>query len=306
MVMEISVGEHPSLTQQPRWRKVAYGGMQSGFDDNHTDDSFLEEIVMNANVVKRDMLKVMLDSVSISQYICIVALVVFTWSCTLRSTINENFLLLLDASLLGSGFLVLLLTEEMLSLNLLFRYILNISFFTTGLYVLAPIYQTLTRSISSDSIWAVTASLLMIHLFLHDYLGSAIGAPGALQNPNFTSFISLNASIVASVFVASRLPSRLHVFAIMLFSLQIFLFAPLVTYCIKKYSFRLHLWFSFGLMAATLVFLYELHRLIFVVLLGLLFFVNVVCPYWLIRLQEYKFEINGPWDEAKLCFDIKD
>ena len=29
-------------------------------------------------------------------------------------------------------------------------------------------------------------------------------------------------------------------------------------------------------------------------------------PYWLIRLQEYKFEINGPWDEAKLCFDITD
>jgi phosphatidylinositol glycan class C protein len=43
-----------------------------------------------------------------------------------------------------------------------------------------------------------------------------------------------------------------------------------------------------------------------VLLLGLLVFVTVVCPYCLIRLQEYKFEINGPWDEAKLCFDITD
>ncbi|KAJ0451998.1 putative phosphatidylinositol N-acetylglucosaminyltransferase [Helianthus annuus] len=40
--------------------------------------------------------------------------------------------------------------------------------------------------------------------------------------------------------------------------------------------------------------------------LGLLVFVNLVCPYWLIRIQEYKFEINGPWDEAKLCFNITD
>jgi len=214
--------------------------------------------------------------------------------------------LYLDVSLLGSGFLVLLLTEEMLSLNLLLHYLVNVFFFTTGLFVLAPIYQTLTRSISSDTIWAVTVSLVILHLFLHDYSGSTVTAPGALKNPTLTSSISLNASVVASVFIASRLPSRLQVFAIMLFSLQVFLFAPLVTYCIKKYSFRLHLCFSFSLMAVTLAFVYTLHRLLFVLLLGLLVFVTVVCPYWLIRMQEYKFEINGPWDEAKLCFDITD
>ncbi|CAD5320395.1 unnamed protein product [Arabidopsis thaliana] len=62
----------------PKWRKVAYGGMQIGYDDNYTDESFLEEMVMNANVVRRDLLKVMKDSVSISQYLCIVALVVLS------------------------------------------------------------------------------------------------------------------------------------------------------------------------------------------------------------------------------------
>ncbi|KAK8463707.1 hypothetical protein PHAVU_011G022000 [Phaseolus vulgaris] len=138
------------------------------------------------------------------------------------------------------------------------------------------------------------------------YSESTVKAPGVLKNPALTSCISVNASVVASVFIASRLPSRLHVFGIMLFSLQVFLFAPLVTYCIKKYSFRMHLCFSISLMAMTLSFVYMLHRLLFVVLLSLLVFVNVVCPYWLIRIQEYKFEINGPWDEAKLCFDITD
>ena len=303
--MDNHIAENPSPTRA-KWKKVAYGGMQPGFDDNHTDECFLEGMVMNANVVKRDMLKVMQDAISISQYLCIVVLVGLVWTYTLRSTLDESSLLYLDVSLLGSGFLVLLLTEEMLSLNLLLHYLLNVFFFTTGLFVLAPIYQTLTRSISSDTIWAVTVSLVILHLFLHDYSGSTVTAPGALKNPTLTSSISLNASVVASVFIASRLPSRLQVFAIMLFSLQVFLFAPLVTYCIKKYSFHLHLCFSFSLMAVTLAFVYTLHRLLFVLLLGLLVFVTVVCPYWLIRMQEYKFEINGPWDEAKLCFDITD
>ncbi|KAI4306723.1 hypothetical protein L6164_029977 [Bauhinia variegata] len=299
-------GSGISSPHRPKWRKVAYGGMQPGFADNHTDESFLEQMVMNASVVKRDMLKVMLDSVSISEYLCIVALVVLVWTYTLTSTLDENSLLLLDVSLLVSGFLILLFTQEMLSLTLLLRYFLNISFFITGLYVLAPIYHTLTRSISSDSIWAVTSSLLLLHLFLHDYSESTVKAPGAMKNPSLTSCISVNASVVASVFIASRLPSRLHVFALVLFSLQVFLFAPLVTYCIKKYSFLLHLCFSISLMIMTLGFVYMLHHLLFVLLLSLLVFVNVVCPYWLIRIQEYKFEIHGPWDEAKLCFDITD
>ncbi|KAK4382355.1 Phosphatidylinositol N-acetylglucosaminyltransferase subunit C [Sesamum angolense] len=220
----------------PKWRKVVYGGMQPGFDDNHTDESFLEDMIMNCNVVKRDFVKVMVDAVSISQYLCIVALVVLVWTYTLRSIFSERSLVLLDIVLLGAGFFVVLLTAEMLSFDLLLNYVVKISFFITGLYVLSPIYHTLTRSISSDSIWALTASLVILHLFLHNYSGSA--APGALEHSTFTSNISLNASIVASLLIASRLPSRLHVFAIVLFSLQVFLFAPFVSYCIKKYSFR--------------------------------------------------------------------
>ncbi|KAG8060248.1 hypothetical protein GUJ93_ZPchr0002g23848 [Zizania palustris] len=289
---------------RPKWRKVAYGGMQPGYHDNYTDDSFLEEMVMNANVIKRDLLKVMIDSASISQYLCIVALVVSTWTYTLNLIIDEVTLLKLDSSLLLVGFSVLLLMTCPFSLKLLSKYVLNISFFISGLYVLAPIYHTLTRSISSDSIWALAVCLLLVHLFLHDYSGSTIRPPGALNNPKLSSNISLNASVVASVLVASRLPSRLHVFAIMLFSLQIFLFAPLITFCIKKYSLRLHLLFSFALMVMTVSVTYQLHQMFFILLLVLFVFISLVCPYWLIRIQEYKFEISGPWDEAKPCFDI--
>ncbi|KAL9661636.1 hypothetical protein QQ045_026460 [Rhodiola kirilowii] len=301
--MRSGTKEEESSSSRSKWRKVAYGGMQPGYDDNYTDETFLEDMVTNTSVVKRDLLKVMLDSVSISQYISIVALVILVWMCTLNSTLDENSLLILEVGLLGLGFLVLLVTEEIFSRKL-FHYMLKVAFFASGLYLLSPVYQTLTRSISSDSIWAVTASLLILHLFLHDYSGSTIRAPGSHKNPTLMSCISVNSSVIASVFIASRLPSRLHVFAILLFSLQVFLFAPLVTFCVKKYSSQLHIWFSFLLMAVTLALVYAFHRLFFVLLLSLFVFVTVVCPYWLIRIQEYKFEINGPWDEAKLCFDI--
>ncbi|XP_031474561.1 phosphatidylinositol N-acetylglucosaminyltransferase subunit C-like [Nymphaea colorata] len=298
--------ENKTLNTQARakWKKVAYGGMQPGYADNYTDESFLEDMVMNANVVKRDLLKVMLDSVSITQYLCVVVLVVCVWTYTLSARIDGRTLHLVNAVLLGMGFLVLVLTETKLSISLLLHYLLNIAYFISGLYVLAPLYCTLTRSISSDSIWALTVFLLVIHLFLHDYAGSTIRPPGALKNPTLTSNISLNASIVASVLIASRLPSRHHVFSIMLFSLQIFLFSPLVMYCIKKYSTKVHLCFSLLLTCATLAILFPLHHSLFALFLALLLFITVVCPYWLIRIQEYKFEINGPWDEAKLCYDI--
>lgn len=289
-----------------KWRKVAYGGMQPGFDDNHTDDSFLEDMVTNANVVKRDLCKVILDSVSISQYLCTVTLVVLVWASTLASTISFKSLILLDVALLVSGFIVLLLTARMISLKLFAQYILNIMYFAIGLHALSPIYHTLTRSISSDSILALTTMLIVLHLFLHDYTGCTVKAPGSVSNPSLSSNISLNVSIIASVLIASQLPSRQLVFAIVLFSLQVFLFSPFIVYCIKRYSFSLYLSFSLGLMSLTLALVYRLQGFLFGVLLSLLVFITFICPYWLTRIQKYKFEINGPWDEAKLCFDVTD
>ncbi|KAG0454096.1 hypothetical protein HPP92_025400 [Vanilla planifolia] len=302
--MNIMESEASKKLVQYKWSKVAYGGMQPGYDDNYTDESFLEDMVMNANVVKRDFWKVMLDSISISQYLCIVALVVVVWIQTLHSTIDEVSLLSLDVCLLGLGFLIILLTSTHLSFQTFLHYLLKVSFFISGLYILAPVYHTLTRSISSDSIWALSVSLLLVHLFLHNYSGYTIKPPGAQNNPSLSSNVSLNASIIASVLIASRLPLRLHVFAVMFFSLQVFLFSPLVTFSIRNYSFKLHLWFSFLLIFVTLSVVYSLHVMLFIILLCLLVFISIVCPYWLIRIQEYKFEIHGPWDEAKLCFDI--
>ena len=55
------------------WKKVVYGGMQAGYADNYMDSSFLNAMVKNANVVKRDTATVMVDSVGIASHVSVVA-----------------------------------------------------------------------------------------------------------------------------------------------------------------------------------------------------------------------------------------
>jgi phosphatidylinositol N-acetylglucosaminyltransferase subunit C len=62
-----------------KWKKKAYGGIQPGYPDNHTDSTFLQKMITNANVVKHDLSKVILDSISISQYIS--QLQMACWDC---------------------------------------------------------------------------------------------------------------------------------------------------------------------------------------------------------------------------------
>jgi hypothetical protein len=38
-----------------------------------------------------------------------------------------------------------------------------------GVYLLSPLLRTLTKTISEDSVIAMTVGLLIIHLYLHDY-----------------------------------------------------------------------------------------------------------------------------------------
>ncbi|CAM6103329.1 unnamed protein product [Calypogeia fissa] len=322
-----------------KWKKVLYGGVQAGYADNYTDTSFLEDMVMNANVRKRRTYTVMRDSIAISQHVCVVGLVGTVWTHALNGALDSWILLQLDALVLILGFIALVFTtEDIFSTSFLRRNVFNFSLFVAALYILAPIFQTLTRAISSDSIWTSTVCLLLVHLVFHDYTyttmepeavddDALLASPGTPQRSlqeikqpaaatavkrkaakgiTFSANVSLNASIVASVLIASRLPNRLIVFALMLCSLEFFLLFPLVTHCMRRRSMNFHLGFSCTLIVVTMVLIFPVSRLAFSLFVIVILFITVVCPYWLIKIQEYKFEINGPWDEAKLCFDVGD
>lgn len=67
--------------------------------------------------------------------------------------------------------------------------------------------QTLTRSVSSDSIVATAGYLLLLHLYLHDY--NFVNS----VTDTLTGSISLGSATFASILLASRMPSQMQVFA---------------------------------------------------------------------------------------------
>lgn len=164
---------------------------------------------------------------------------------------------------------------------------------------LSPILKSLTKSTSSDSIWAMSTWLMCINIFFFDY-GGAVGA-------KLPASLSTNAALMASTMLASRLPSTNHVFSLTLFSIEVFGLFPIFRRHLRLNSWRGHLLLTLALVAsagggvgitvsgggwkAAAVGL-----VLGCVLTGL---GMGVCSWWLIGLQKYKNEIHGPWDPAR-------
>jgi phosphatidylinositol N-acetylglucosaminyltransferase subunit C len=141
---------------------------------------------------------------------------------------------------------------------------------------LSPILKSLTKSTSSDSIWALATWLLMINIFFFDYrsltssksttssyamshsrsalnsrsaaLGGTV-APSASppRAPPFPSSLSTNAGLMASTVLASRLPSTSSVFSLTLFSIQVFGLFPVFRRHLRSVSLPLHVLLSTAL-----------------------------------------------------------
>lgn len=169
---------------------------------------------------------------------------------------------------------------------------------------LSPILKSLTRSTSSDSIWAMSFWLLAINIFFFDYSG-AVGA-------KFPASLSTNAALMASTVLASRLPSTKQVFSLTLFSIEVFGLFPVFRRHVRHRSRRYH-----ALLTALLVLGAGLGVGIVLgdaqadrwpwksgmvgMVVGVLLMALAAggCSWWLIGLQKYKNEIRGPWDPAR-------
>ena len=187
-----------------------------------------------------------------------------------------------------------------------------------GVYALSPLLQTLTGSISGDTIAACVAASLLVHLYLHDY------APAHDVTQTMRGSLSLAAATFASVLLASRLPTPRHVFAQMLFSLQAFVAWPFLRRDLARRSWGAHAAAAAATHAAALAALARINALLVALHAAALLFITFVCPYALASSYKLKRRINGcapphsarrapssaltrcfarsprPWDEARL------
>lgn len=154
---------------------------------------------------------------------------------------------------------------------------------------LSPVLVTLTETVSTDTIYAMTTVMLLANLLFHDY-----GANAAMVS----EALSLNAGIFASVCLASRLHTSWHAFAAVTFSLQIFGLFPAFRRKLKAVFPNSQMILTILLISISSVGLLTVSLGGAILYTSLHIFITLICPAWLISLQPYKNNIYGPWDEA--------
>ncbi|OJD19508.1 hypothetical protein AJ78_00577 [Emergomyces pasteurianus Ep9510] len=176
---------------------------------------------------------------------------------------------------------------------------------------LSPILKSLTKSTTSDSIWAMSCWLMVINIFFFDYSSNSggSGAGGGSESgaaAKFPASLSTNAAVMASTVLASRLKSTTHVFSLTLFSIEVFGLFPVFRRHLRAISWRGHVLLTVSLVvsagaAVGITLRGGFMSAILGVIIGGLSTALVMggCSWWLISLQKYKNVVAGPWDPAR-------
>ena len=153
----------------------------------------------------------------------------------------------------------------------------------------SPVLKTLTESVSTDTVYAMSALMLLAHLVSFPY-----------AHPSPTGSLSLNAALFASVCLASRLPGALHTFAMLSCALLMFALWPCLLQRIRGRAAGPSAWLCVGVCLGGVGGLGSRWPGGAVLLALALVSVILLCPLLLVQLQRHKENIQGPWDEAEI------
>ncbi|XP_048376370.2 phosphatidylinositol N-acetylglucosaminyltransferase subunit C isoform X1 [Stegostoma tigrinum] len=280
-----------------RWKKVLYE--RQPFPDNFVDSSFLEELRKNIYVRQYQVWTVVCESSVVIHQLSSVCVFVVLWWYMDQNRLSPHQLFTYGLLLSLFGYLTFDIIDSGAGRHHSGRTrwadLKSTVVFVTFTYGFAPVLKTLTESISTDTIYAMSVFMLLGHLIFFDY-----GANAAIVS----STLSLNMAIFASVCLASRLPSSLHAFVTVTLAIEVFALWPMFQKKLKAITPRCYL-------VVTIIFtLAALLGVLMVSLTGAVLFallllaVSLLCPHYLIKLQSSKDNIHGPWDEAEIKDDL--
>nr|XP_029542882.1 phosphatidylinositol N-acetylglucosaminyltransferase subunit C [Oncorhynchus nerka] len=292
------------------WRKVLWE--RQPFPDNYVDRRFLEELRRNEGLRQYRYWAVVQEAGLVAQQISCVAFFLTLWLYMEQSLLSPSTLLWtgLLCALLGYGLYQALAPRGDSDNHHRTRWsdLQSASIFLSFTFGFSPVLRTLTESVCTDTVYAMTALMLLAHLVAFPYAQPS--PPGSL---------SLNAALFASVCLASRLPgdlhtsggldsssspSSLHTFTMLCWALLVFALWP----CLLQRLRDCAPW-VFGCVCVLvgvcgvggLGSLWPGGAVLLAALLGT---VTLLCPLLLIRLQSDKDNIQGPWDEAEIREDL--
>lgn len=292
------------------WKKLLY--LQQPYPDNYTNESFLAQLKRNTTVSKYSYWKLVDDFTLVAFHLSNLLLVILTftgiylhywnsvWPTLMSSCCSIIGVIIWDqinsslADHRSDGYYPIPISSPALSSGPKpkVKSFLIIIFI---ILLLSPVLKSLTKSTSSDSIWALSLILCLANTIFHDY---GVDTTSSQYMPIISTNISLSNAIV----LASRLNSTVQVFCFILFAIQINILLPLFDFSIRKHlrskAYHRCLVLSVsGVVYYLISILIGYNALIVWVLTqgGIAF----IMPSYFLSLQKYKNELQGPWDIAK-------
>lgn len=269
------------MREEIQWRKNLYENY--GLPDNYTDSSFLKQLRKNIkpnNVTLVEAISLGAD-ITIRLSIVVLFVIIFIWLN--NEWIMPDIVIISGSVLTSLGYFVynVKITDRRSNLS---KDLWTVFIFLTFGYILSPILKTLTETISTDTIYAMTILMFLTHLIFSKY---------GLSQISLSDSLSVTSSIFGSLMLASRLASPLHAFTLLTVSVQCFVLLP---YLLSQTSNKIVISavLSTGT-AYSLVFISQTFLYVFVTAVMIIHF---ICPLWYIRCQKFKDNIYGPWDEA--------
>lgn len=282
-----------ALQPGPRvWKKLLYLDQQ--FPDNYTPVLFLNQLKRNTTVSKYLFRKLYHDFSLVAMYTSLLLLV------------NLNFLGIYSESweaYVPTAFGTLVAITGFLTLPSIFDSpdaSENIKLNTVILLLLlllSPTLRSLTKSTSSDSIWALSSVLTCLNVLCHDY---------ALEtSQSYRSVISTNLSFTNGIVLASRLLLSMDAFAFLVFSTEVSILMPLFDFRLREKLHKVHYAVTYGVYVLTARIIFVIHGAWFtLVYFAGIIFVLLCLPVYFLSLQRYKNELQGPWDVAMPKFNL--
>ncbi|ODV90768.1 hypothetical protein CANCADRAFT_17602, partial [Tortispora caseinolytica NRRL Y-17796] len=265
-------------SSQP-WRKLLW--VKQPYPDNYVDWSFLSRLERNSHVKRYNFSTLSIAATALIVHCSTVLTFVGAFWCIYNNILTASSVAAVSSISILACLMLVSDVNEVLSFRSAITMVITI-------LALSPILKSLSQSTSSDSIWSITGWLLLANICLNDY-----GAPS-----NIRSSLATNIAFSAAIVLASRLGSSLSVFCFILFSLELFGLIPLISKTFSKTSYWIEYVLTFWLISTA--FAYTMGGQLLVLFWMLISFTaTVIAPLWLIRLQKYKNQINGPWDPAK-------
>ncbi|XP_068174542.1 phosphatidylinositol N-acetylglucosaminyltransferase subunit C [Antennarius striatus] len=277
------------------WRKVLWEPQP--YPDNYVDQRFLEELRRNEGIRQYRYWPVVKEAGFVGQQLSCVAIFITVWLYLEQGLLSPERLLWtsLTCALLGYGLYQALTSQFESSCELRTRLadLQSATIFLSFTFGFSPVLKTLTESVSTDTVYAMSAVMLLAHLVSFPY-----------AHPSPPGSLSLNAALFASVCLASRLPGALHTFAMLSCALLVFALWPCLLQKLRENTPRQFTGLCVGVCIGGVGGLGSQSpggALLLALTLGS---VTLLCPLLLVRLQRHKDNIHGPWDEAQIHEDL--